>query len=76
MKTISAYIAEDGSLHRDRKHAAVADLVAIGFDPDAAAKIVDRHDEVLVTLRQISGEKFISHHYETVAAEDAGAMAA
>ncbi|MFC0280537.1 hypothetical protein ACFOHK_08370 [Falsigemmobacter intermedius] len=63
MKTVSAYRAEDGSLHETREGAAVADLVAAGFDPAIASQIIERRAVVEDVLRQLTGRAHIPAYY-------------
>lgn len=63
MKSVSAYRAEDGSLHETREAAARADLVAIGFDSAVAAQIIERREELTLIFQQASGYGYIPAYF-------------
>lgn len=63
MKTVSAYRAEDGSLHETREGAAVADLIVAGFDEMAAANIVFHRKTILEVLGQLDRFAHIPVYY-------------
>jgi len=63
MKAISAYRAEDGSLHETREGAAIADLILLGFDAAAASRIVEMAEEVESVLRDATGRGYIPAYF-------------
>lgn len=63
MKSVSAYRAEDGSLHETREAAARADLIAIGFDSKAAAQIIERRSELELIFQQVAGYGYIPAYF-------------
>lgn len=63
MKSVSAYRAEDGSIHETREGAARADLVVLGFDSASAAKIIEHREEVTRIFQQVDGLSYIPVHY-------------
>lgn len=63
MKTISAFRADDGSLHETREGAAGADLAAMGFPAEAVALMIERRADIEAIFRQISGLEHIPVYY-------------
>ena len=63
MKAISAYRAEDGSLHETRESAAIADLILLGFDAAAAARIIEMAEQVESVLRDATGRGYIPAYF-------------
>ncbi|MFE3839526.1 hypothetical protein [Pseudogemmobacter sonorensis] len=63
MKSISAYRAEDGTLHETHDGAAVADLMTMGFGIEGARKILDRRTDIERLFREVSGIGYIPAYY-------------
>lgn len=63
MKSISAYIAEDGSLHETRESAAVRDLMGVGFTEPVARLILEHRADLGKVFREASGLDYLPVHY-------------
>ena len=70
MKSLHAFIAADGSLHRTTRSAAIADLTAMGLDAAAAELVVSRSEDVSRVLTELKHPHTIYGHYEPAPGSD------